>query len=460
MLSMHGEAEMTRRRSMPRRRFLQAAAAGMAALGSAAVRIARGAAAEDLLAASRDAYLYTLPLIEMAGARQRQYAAGVKLNQFAHRRRLADDTSRSVTTPNNDTLYSSAWLDLSRGPITLDVPASGDRYVSLALMDMYTNNFAILGTRTTGNGGGRFTIVGPGDAIAGSDPTVVRAPTPHVWALARILVLGPADLAAARAIQDGFIVHGPAILGLSPVAPRSASWRDYFAGASALLHADPPPAADRDLLARIAPLGIGPDLDFRPEAIKPEAAAAIEAGIAAARAIIASAASDAAFIQGWAYPRATLGNFGQDYVYRAMVAVGGLAALPPAEAMYMRAEGEGGSGRFDGRKPWRLHFAAGGLPPVDAFWSLSLYEATSDGRFFFAQNDAGRYAIGDRTAGLQPNADGSLDLWIAHDRPERQREANWLPAPAGPFALIFRAYMPKPALLNGLYRLPPITPAG
>jgi hypothetical protein len=448
---------------MHRRRFLQVAG-GMAALGSAAARTARGAAATDLMTASRDAYLYTVPLIEMAGARQRYLAGGRyaarQLNQFIHQRQLADHTSRSVTTPNNDTLYSSAWLDLSRGPVTLSVPASGHRYVSLALIDMYTNNFAILGTRTTGGDGGRFTIVGPGEAMAAPGPQVVRAPTPHVWALARTLVLGPSDLAGAGAVQQGFVASGPRADWPSPVVPRSASWRDYFASASRLLHVDPPPAADRDLLSRIAPLGVGPKVDFRPEASNPEAAAEIEAGIAAARAIMTSSASDAAFIQGWAYPRATLGNFGQDYVYRAIVAVGGLAALPPAEASYMRAEGEAGSGRFDGRKPWRLHFAAGGLPPVDAFWSLSLYEATSDGRFFFVANDAGRYAIGDRTAGLQLDADGSLDLWIAHDRPERQREANWLPAPAGPFALIFRAYRPKPNLLNGLYRLPPVTAAG
>lgn len=443
---------------MHRRRFLQIAAAGTAVMSSRAARAA-GGAPTALMAASREAYLYTLPLIEMAGARQRQYAMGGRPNLFAHRRRLADDTSRSVTTPNNDTLYSSAWLDLSRGPVTLDVPASGDRYVSLALMDMYTNNFAILGTRTTGRGGGRFTLVGPGDAIAAPGPTVLRAPTPHVWALARILVLGPSDVAAAGAVQDGFVVHGPATEGSPPVPPRSASWRDYFAAAGALLHADPPPATDQGLLARIAPLGVGPGTEFRADSFTPEAAAEIGAGVAAARALVLGAPSAAAFIQGWAYPRADLGDFGKDYIYRAIVAIAGLAALPPAEAMYMRAEGESGSGRYDGRKRWRLHFAAGAFPPVDGFWSLSLYEATPDGQYFFAKNEAGRYAINDRAAGLQSNADGSLDLWIAHDRPEKQKEANWLPAPAGPFALTFRAYLPKPALLNGAYRLPPITPA-
>jgi hypothetical protein len=444
---------------MHRRRFLQAAAA-MAALGSA--RTARGAAAMDLTIASRDAYLYTLPLIEMAGARQRLLAAtrtAAQLNEFTHQRRLADHTSRSVTTPNNDTLYSSAWLDLSRGPVTLGVPASGSRYVSLALMDMYTNNFAVLGTRTTGADGGRFTLVGPSEASAAAGPQVVRAPTQHVWALARTLVLGSSDLAAAGTVQRGFVASGPRVDWPAPVAPSSASWRDYFASASELLHADPPSAADRPWLERIAPLGVGPEVDFHPETITPAAATAIEAGIAAARAMITSSARDAAFIQGWAYPRATLGNFGQDYVYRAIVAVGGLAALPPAEAMYMRAEGDGGSGRYDGRKPWRLHFAAGGLPPVDAFWSLSLYEPSADGKYFFAANDAGRYAIGDRTPGLQANADGSLDLWIAHDRPEKQRVANWLPTPAGPFVLTLRAYLPKADLLDGRYRLPAVTPA-
>src|SRR5690606_31362268 len=139
-------------------------------------------------------------------------------------------------------------------------------------------------------------------------------------------------------------------------------------------------------------------------------------------------------IDGWSYPPANLGDFDQGYGFRAAVALGGLAALPPTEAMYMRAVGES-RGVFDGTRAWRLHFPADRLIPVNSFWSLSLYEATPEGQYFFADNPLNRYAIGDRSPGLKMNDDDSLDLWIGHESPGPDREGNWLPAPAGPFAL-------------------------
>ncbi|MDI1364793.1 MAG: DUF1214 domain-containing protein, partial [bacterium] len=149
------------------------------------------------------------------------------------------------------------------------------------------------------------------------------------------------------------------------------------------------------------------------------------------------------------------GDFGQDYMLRAAVALGGLAALPLVEATYLRA-GHDGQGLFDGTRNWRLHIPADHPIPVESFWSLSLYEATPDKQFFFTDNPINRYAIGDRTPGLAWNADGSLDLWIGQAQPGAERVSNWLPAPAGPFALFMRAYLPRPQLLDGSYRLPPV----
>ena len=158
-------------------------------------------------------------------------------------------------------------------------------------------------------------------------------------------------------------------------------------------------------------------------------------------------------MNGWRYPKADLGDFGQDYLFRARVAVGGLGALPRHEAMYMRAVAPGGRPRF-GDGAWRLNFPPGQLPPVDAFWSLTMYEATAQG-FFLTENPLGRYAIGDRTKGLRRNADGSLDIWIARQDPGGGRTENWLPAPAtGPYIMSLRAYVPKDALLTGAYRIP------
>ena len=408
----------------------------------------------DLRTAARDAYIYTLPLIELATTRQRGQGVGHKMGVFAHVRHLANHKHRAVTTPNTDTLYSTAQIDLSAGPVTITLPPAGDRYLSLALMDAYTNNFAILGTRTTGPDGGTFRLVGPRDAVEGWN--VVRSPTDHVWALARILVESPEDLEAAREVQAGISLQGPASDILGPYASRSADWREYLASAAALMAANPPPVTDLGFLRTLAPLGL---LDgFDANRFSAEEIAEIEAGLADGRKAVQGSGGLAGtdFIQGWSYPSSRLGDFAQDYLLRGAVALGGLAALPPAEAMYLQGEGPLPRKLFDGAQAWRLHFPAGASLPVNSFWSLSLYEATDEGQFFFWDNPLNRYAIGDRTPGLKTNDDGSLDIWIGHDSPGPERESNWLPAPAAPFALFMRAYLPKPELLQGYYRMPPL----
>lgn len=414
-----------------------------------------GTTLDDLRLAAREAYIFTLPLVEIATTRSRGQAAGSPMNVFGHMRRLADHKARAVTTPNNDTFYSTAQVDLSAGPVTINLPATGDRYFSLALMDAYTNNFAILGTRTTGPDGGTFTLVGPRDAADG--PNVVRSPTDHVWALARILVDGPHDVDAAKAVQHGLSMQGPAVDFPGPFAHRGAPWPEYFETAARLMKLNPPQVSDRAILASMAPLGLDA---FNPARFTAEEAEAIEAGLAEGRkASRRSGLGGDQFIDGWSYPSARLGDFGQDYSLRASVALSGLAALPPVEALYMRAQGHLPGALLDGNQAWRLHFPANRMLPVNSFWSLSLYEATDDGQYFFTENPLNRFAIGDRTEGLKHNDDGSLDIWIGHADPGEERRANWLPAPAGPFALFMRAYLPKPELLDGAYRLPPITEA-
>jgi hypothetical protein len=444
---------------MQRRHALQR----LTSLGlSAMLPVSARAATPDLRSAARDAWLFCLPLIEMAGARATTLSTATP-NTLLRAEELATDTSRWVTTPNNDTLYARAWIDLAAGPVTIGLPASGTRYLSVALMDMYSNNFAVLGTRTVGGEGGRFTLVGPRDAT--DRPGVLRSPTRWVWLLARTLVDGPADLTAAIGVQSAITLDAPArpradALLAAPPPGRQAPWQAFFAAADRLLADNPPAATDLAWLRRMAPLGlatgIGPaGAGFDPARFTPEQAAQIEAGVADARTLLRGARGQGG--GGWLYPKPTLGDFGQDYLYRAQVAVAGLAALPPAEAMYLRAVNPQGSPLFDSAVPWRLHFPAQALPPVDSFWSLSMYEATPDGQFFFTPNALGRYAIGDRSAGLQRGADGALDLWIQRGDPGEARRANWLPAPDGkPFSLVLRAYLPREPLLAGSYRLPPL----
>ncbi|WP_374575687.1 DUF1254 domain-containing protein [Phenylobacterium sp.] len=412
--------------------------------------------AVDLKTAAKEAWLYVLPLIEVANANIMGLGPDTPLNTLTHVRNLADHTFRDITTPNNDTLYSTSKIDLSAGPVTLTLPASGERYLSLALMDAYTNNFVVLGTRATGPDGGTFTLVGPADAADGAN--VVRAPTNHVWALARVLIDGPADLEAARVVQSGLSVQGPAVARPGPIASRRDPWPAYFASAAELLKANPPPATDRAQLQRIEGLRL---LDgFDPDRFSEDEKAQIAAGVAEAiHDSRRGGLGGASFVDGWSYPNPALGDFGQLYGFRAAVALSGLAALPPVEAMYMRGRGDMPRALYDGAKTWRLHFDADRLIPVDGFWSLTLYEATDDGQYFFADNPLGRYSIGDRTEGLTYNADGSLDIWIGHESPGEALKGNWLPAPAEPFALFMRAYIPRAELRGGRYRLPPVEEA-
>jgi hypothetical protein len=193
----------------------------------------------------------------------------------------------------------------------------------------------------------------------------------------------------------------------------------------------------------------------------PAKMAEAQAGIEEARAMLrAGLAAGVRPVNGWTYPRPNLGDFGTDYLYRAAVAVGGLAALPPVEAMYMTAAGDGAPGAppltFDGARAWRLD-----LPPlpVDAFWSLTLYERTPEGALFFFDNPQRRYGLGDRTPGLRRDAAGGCSLLIGAADPGEARRANWLPAPAGRFTLVMRAYLPRADLRDGRFRLPPVTPA-
>jgi hypothetical protein len=417
------------------------------ALGLSPAFVSAVQAAEGDATAARDAYLYALPLIEMATTRARLLKSpGAAINTLTHTRTLSDHKARWVTTPNNDTLYSSAFLDLTKGPATLTIPPLGKRYYSVAVMDMFTNNNVVLGTRTIGGEGGTFTLVGPGQASTGPNPT--RIATPHAWLLIRTLTDGGDDLPAAHKAQDGFLLKGATPGPVAAYAARDAKPADYFATARALLASDPAPPTDLKIQKRTAAfLGAGPFDD-----------AAAAAGVEQARMITIFARGRQTFVNGWSYPRANLGDYGQDYIYRAIVALQGLGALPVAEAMYMKAAGDDGSGTFTGDGPYRLTMPA--QLPLDGFWSLSMYEATADGQFFFTDNPLHRYTIGDRTQGLKRNADGTLDLWIGRTDPGGDKTANWLPAPqSGPFALYLRAYLPRPEMLDGRFRFPAVVKA-
>jgi len=439
---------------MDRRRLLQLGAAGFAA--SLAPRGFADPAAPITAPAVADAWLASLALIEMAAARARmldpksvgQHAG---LNAFQHTRKLVAAGDRAITTPNNDTLYSNAFIDLTNGPVTLTVPDAGKRYLSVAIMDMYTNNNGIIGARTSGGAAGRWTLVGP--AATQTGPRVIKVATPHAWVLARTLVDDDADMAAAHKVQDGLKLSGAKAGPYPKYATRADAWPDYFRSVDALLKTDPAPTP-AGLAAFAALKAKAPSFD---RAAFGAEADIIDKGVEQGRAILNIGGARARFDGGWQYPAASLGDFGDDFRYRAVVAIAGIGALVPAEAMYMRAEGEDGR-IFKSDKAWKLSLPA--AMPVNAFWSLTMYEATADGQFFFTENRINRYAIGDRTRGIKRRGDGGIDIWISRTDPGGEKAANWLPAPkAGPYSMILRAYLPKPDLLQGRFRLPPVVAA-
>lgn len=316
------------------------------------------AAPSPLRAAARELALYGLPLIEMAGTRGRAFRNGLIANRFRHVRKLTDARSQTVTQPNNDTLYSTAWLDLSAGPVRLALPRAGERYVSLALMDMFTNNFAVLRAGSVQE----VIVIGP---HAPSQPGAIRAPTDWVWALGRTLVAGPADLSAAHLVQDGLVAQGASDRRVIDAPLRSAPWSEYFAGVQALLADTPPPRSDGPLAGARAAGLIAPGA-FDPRRFSPDQGAQIAAGLADALEIAGRGDESGERRGGWLYPKPNLGRFGDDYRYRAQIALSGLAALPIDEALYLRALSPDGRGEIDSRRPWKLTLRKGRCRPSTA----------------------------------------------------------------------------------------------
>ncbi len=412
------------------------------------------------------AFLYTFPLYEMARTRWLSVEAPANpgrlpVNAVGHRRTLADHRSRVVTTPNNDTLYSSAWLDLAATAMRLSVPAIPGRYWSVALMDPFGNNFTMLGSRLDGAGPVDVLIVGPGwqgDAPAGL--RLVRAPSNDVWLLGRWLVDGDDDLPAVHRIQDAVRLspHGAPIATPVPQRERPTGSTDpasFVAVVNEFLGRNPPPQADRAMLEQWAALGIRPGVTDAFATLPADVQTAWRAAIGPLHLSLRDGLGHGRrVVAGWLYPPAAIGNFGADYALRASVALGGLAALEPAEAIYLGMD-EGPDGRpLDGTRRYRLQVPAAGLD-TDAFWSLSMYERLPDGRLFFVDNPIRRYAVGDRTRGLVRAGDGTLTLALQPDAPADA--ANWLPTPRGPFRLVLRAYQPRPSLLAGTAPLPSMT---
>jgi hypothetical protein len=405
----------------------------------------------SLMAAARsDRYLeaavFAFPLFEMA--RLSANARGPR-NVLNHRRTLSDYTSRAVTMPNNDTLYSAAWLDLSAGPIDLDVPLDTGRYLSVALMNAFTDNIIVISRRSHEGPVARIRIIGPSSSTKNLEGrTLIRSSTQDCWMLARTYVEGLADLASARAVQDQIKLVGIPV----PPTGRTISLDDpesFIEAANRLLSRTDPAHplvrrarrfSDIGLVARTEPVWLNLDETAR---------AQWTAALAALSSAVRDSTRYARTIEGWSWPNGEIGNFGNSSGYRAAIARSGIGALPVSEALYLTAVQDDRGAPLASGKSYALKLPSNGVP-VDAFWSLSAYRAEPDGRFFFTENPIDRYSIGSNAADVLTS---KSPIIMSHQRPKNDK-AIWLPLPYGPFRLVFRAYQPQLAFVRRNWRLP------
>ncbi|MBU2874672.1 DUF1254 domain-containing protein [Marinobacter salexigens] len=404
---------------------------------------------DDIKESVKDLYAFSCPLIEMALSRKKELSQ-TDVNEFHHSRALFSHGERVVTTPNNDTLYSMAWLDLRNGPIIITTPDTGDRYFSLAFLDMYTNNIVYMGTsQTDGKSETRKFIAPDSDEV--ETQGVTRASTPWLWVLGRTLVNGEEDLPQAHAVQDNIQIDAPAPAGPPVMPPESPDKPlEWLETIWKLIEENPPSKQDEVFIDNFRRMGLDRASNSQDERMLQ----AISEGIREAHDHLASTKLPNGKASRWVFPKPYIGNFGQHFHYRARVSMSGLGALTIDEAIYARfMEGQDNL-VLDGTHLWRLHFPADQLPPVKSFWSISLYEPDGEGRYFFTKNKLNRHSIGDRTQGLIWNDDGSLDIWISHDEPGENRLNNWLPAPNGHFAIFLRGYFPEQSFINGEYYPP------
>jgi hypothetical protein len=413
-----------------------------------------------------DAFVWGFPLV-VTERRLQTLAALTPVNHLTMQPARSGLNSRTIVAPNTDTLYAVAPLDLRGEPYVLTVPAIHDRYYSFQLISAYTDSFAYIGTRATGGRAGRFAITPPGwHGTLPAGLTRLASPTPQLLVLGRFLVADDADVARVQALGRTIVLEPlSSITGATPaVAPppigRPAGTPQTVAAAGAAFFdqlgdalAINPPTDPVELrtLQRFAVLGIGPGRHPTTQVRDARVQAALAAGVRAGALEIATAATKATHtVNGWGV-NLDIGTYGHDALTRAVVAQTGWGANVPQEAVYALSEQDANGTPYSGAHRYVLHFPSGGLPPVSAFWSVTMY---GPDRFFIA-NPIDRYAVGDRTAGLQYGSDGSLDIYIQHD-PPAGHESNWLPAPPGRFELTLRLYLPKPSVLDGRYEYPKV----
>lgn len=432
-----------------------------------------------------EAYIFGYPLVTMEMTRRIMTnvsaAEGTRapMGQFVRMRKYPDATFKDVTAPNADTLYTSAWIDVGQEPWVLSLPDAQDRYYLFPMLDGWTDVFQVPGKRTTGTAAQKYAITGPGwKGTLPADVKEYKSPTSMVWLLGRIYCTGtPEDYAIVHKLQDEISLVPLSSYG-KPYTPPAAtvdasldmkkavreqvnalSADEYFTLLAKLMKDNPPTAADKPMMEKLAKLGVVPGQPFDGSKLGPVAKKAFAdvPKIANEKIMLymkeAIVTGDMKLENGWAYsPK--LGVYGTNYNMRALVTAIGLGANRGEDAIYPTSEGPSAISSYDGAKKYVMHFPKGELPPAKGFWSITMYNKD----YFFVQNPINRQSISARQ-NLKENADGSVDLYIQNESPGADKESNWLPAPKDKFILMMRLYWPSeknPSLIDGSWKIPKV----
>ncbi|MGC4016477.1 MAG: DUF1254 domain-containing protein [Luteolibacter sp.] len=423
---------------------------------------------EEARSIAKDAYLYAFAMLENYNTWYPQavvkesptYVGG--FNVFRHYAQTFTPDNKDVVTPNNDTPYSWAWLDLRAEPMVVSVPeVPADRYYVLQCVDLFSYNFAYIGSRSTGNGAANFLITGPQwkGEIPDGFKNVFKSETEIVGILGRTQLNGPDDVESVKKVQAGYKLT-PLSKFLGKSAPPPAPALDFppYDKAKAATHefipylnfllslAEPPHPKEVAIRKRFEAIGIIPGATWEPGKLGTGVVTAIDEGVKDAQAELKKRIDSTHSSNGLFGSRETLG---EDYLKRDTAAAMGLYGNDLEEAWYGGAVG-------DGTKPLKIHFAPGQLPPAKFFWSITAY--TLPDRFLYA-NPLHRYSMGDRTQGMKKDADGGLTIYLGNKSPGTDRESNWLPVPAGPYSFVARVYGPSEAAIKGEWKLPALEPA-
>jgi hypothetical protein len=430
-----------------------------------------------------EAYIFGYPLVTMEMTRRvgtntaTPKGAHGPMGQFANLREYPTAAFKDVTAPNADTLYSSAFLDLAKEPYVLSLPDEDGRYFLMPMLSGWTDVFEVPGKRTTGTKAQKYAITGPN--WKGELPEGVmeyKSTTSMVWILGRTYCTGtPEDYKAVHAIQDKYSVVPLSAYG-KPYTPRKGKVdpkidmktpvreqvnrmdaATYFNTLAMLMKDNPPAKADAPIVEKMAKIGIVPGEKFDISKLNPAVAKGLE-GVpkVALEKIMGHFKEAGKNINGWQVMTQT-GTYGTDYLQRALVTYFGLGANRPQDAVYPTSEVDGDGKPYDGANKYVLHFPKGQTPPAKGFWSLTMYDAD----YFFVANPLNRYTLSPRNA-LKYNEDGSLDFYIQKESPSKEKESNWLPAPAGKFKLMLRLYWPQetaPSIIDGTWQPPAVNVA-